>query len=54
MRINTDRILRHVELVRDKVPDWNAYPFSIPAIAALGKLELDPSITILRRREWLG
>jgi predicted ATPase len=45
MRLKTDRILRHVELVRDKVPDWNAYPFSIPAVAALGKLELDPSIT---------
>lgn len=45
MRLPTDRILRHIELVRDKVSDWNAYPFSIPAVANLGKLEFDPSIT---------
>jgi hypothetical protein len=24
-----NRILRHLELVREKVPDWKAYPFSI-------------------------
>jgi len=45
MRSPLDRILRHLELVRDKVSDWNAYPFSIPAVASLKKLEFHPSIT---------
>ncbi len=39
--------MRSVELVRDGVPDWSAYPFSIPAIAQLGRLDLDPSVTFL-------
>ena len=44
MRLPTDRILRHLELVRDKVKDWHAYPFSIPAVSSLKKLEFHPSI----------
>jgi hypothetical protein len=32
------QFLRHIELRRDTVSDWNAYPFSIPAIAALDGL----------------
>jgi predicted ATPase len=40
-------ILRHVELLRDTVPDWAAYPFSIPAIASLHRLELHPAVTFL-------
>jgi predicted ATPase len=41
-----NRILRHIELVRAKVSDWAAYPFSIPAVATLDRLEFDPGVTI--------
>ena len=39
------RYLRHVELRRDSVVDWTRYPFSIPAVATLKKLEFSPSVT---------
>jgi predicted ATPase len=39
--------LRHLELVRDKVADWKAYPFSIPAIAQLERLQFNPAVTFL-------
>lgn len=42
-----DRILRHIELLRDTVPDWAAYPFSIPAVRHLERLELHPAVTFL-------
>ena len=40
-----DRFLRHLELMRENVPDWTAYPFSIPAVAQLERLEFDPAVT---------
>ena len=40
-------ILRHLELMREKVPDWKAYPFSIPAVKAMERLELHPAVTFL-------
>lgn len=40
-----DRILRHIELVRDKVTDWSAHPFCIPAVARLDRLELHRAVT---------
>lgn len=39
--------LRAVRLVRDSVPDFKVYPFSIPAIQALDELELDAKVTFL-------
>jgi predicted ATPase len=39
--------LRAIRLVRDKVPSFERYPFSIPAVRALDELELDPRITFL-------
>jgi predicted ATPase len=42
-----DRILRHLELMRDKVPDWEAYPFSIPAVKGLERIEFHPAVTFL-------
>jgi predicted ATPase len=39
--------LRAVRLVRDKIRDSEAYPFSIPAIQSLDELELDPKVTFL-------
>jgi len=38
-------ILRHIELLRDKVPDWDSYPFSIPAVKGLERLEFHPAVT---------
>ncbi len=40
-----DRILRHIELVRAKVPDWKTYPFAIPAVANLPRLEFNRHVT---------
>jgi predicted ATPase len=37
--------LRHVQLVREKVTDWAVYPFSIPAVAQLDRLEFNPAVT---------
>ncbi len=41
------RILRHIELLRDKVTDWKAYPFTIPAVANLERLEFNRGVTFL-------
>ena len=38
-------ILRHIELLRERVPAWDAYPFSIPAVKGLERLEFDPAVT---------
>src|SRR5262245_49440557 len=40
-------ILRHLELLRGEVTDWSAYPFDIPAVAGLHKLELDCPVVFL-------
>jgi predicted ATPase len=37
--------LRSATLLRDKVPDFGRYPFSIPAIENLETLELHPKVT---------
>src|SRR5688572_23728039 len=39
--------LRAVRLLRDDVPAFDAYPFSIPAIRTLDELALDPKVTFL-------
>jgi len=39
--------LREVRLERDGISDWDAYPFSIPAVAGLKELPLDPTVTFL-------
>lgn len=39
--------LRAVRLVRDSVPDFNVFPFSIPAIHSLDELDLDAKVTFL-------
>jgi predicted ATPase len=40
---STTGFLRAIRLLRDKVPDFSRYPFSIPAVAALNEL---PRVTI--------
>lgn len=39
--------LRAVVLVRDKVPSFDRYPFSIPALRALDELQLHDKVTFL-------
>ncbi len=39
------RAVRLVRLVREEVPGFEAYPFSIPAIRALHELELHRRVT---------
>jgi len=38
--------VRRVELRRDEVPSYDAYPFNIPCVRGLDKLELDRHVTI--------
>jgi len=39
------RFLRHIELIRAGVSDWKAFPFTIPAVAKLPRLEFDSQVT---------
>jgi predicted ATPase len=41
------QFVRAIALKRAEVPDFGAYPFSIPAIRALTELELAPDVTLL-------
>jgi predicted ATPase len=43
----TDAMYTEVVLRRDHVPDWEHFPFSVPAVAALDRLPLNPQITFL-------
>ncbi|MBL8840175.1 MAG: AAA family ATPase [Planctomycetes bacterium] len=40
-------ILLHVELLAERIGDATAWPFTIPAIAKLGRLEFAPAVTFL-------
>lgn len=42
-----NQYLREIRLNRDKVPSFDRYPFSIPAIRNLDRLELHPKVTYL-------
>lgn len=39
--------LLDIQLRTDKSPDFSAYPFRLPAVRHLGKLEFDPAVTFL-------
>ena len=41
-----DAFVRSVVLKRDEVDDFDAYPFSIPAIRRLDELQMDPHVTL--------
>jgi hypothetical protein len=38
-------ILRHVELIEDRIPGDGRYPFSIPAVANMGRVVFDERVT---------
>ena len=42
-----DAFVRAITLVREKVKDFDRYPFNIPAIHGLDTLELNPKVTFL-------
>ena len=46
-RKSDEPFLREVVLLRDRVQNWDAYPFSIPAVRNLDTLALDPKVTFL-------
>jgi predicted ATPase len=46
MKRMTDALVRSVVLKRDEIADFDAYPFSIPAIRELHELRLDPQVTL--------
>ena len=46
-RSQPDAFVRAVTLVREKVKDFDRYPFNIPAIRSLETLELHPKVTFL-------
>jgi predicted ATPase len=39
------RFLLYLELMRDGVANWDAYPFAIPAVAGLDRLQFNPEVT---------
>lgn len=43
----TRNFLLGVALLRDRMPSWDAYPDSIPAITHLGALPFDQPVTFL-------
>lgn len=45
--MHSEPFILHLELIRDKVPHWDAHPFNIPAIAALRRLPFDRPVTFL-------
>ena len=47
MGLDQSGFLRSLSLLREEVPDFGVYPFSIPAIRTLDTLELDPGATFL-------
>lgn len=46
-RQSNDPFLRELVLLRDKVENWDAYPYSIPAVRRLETLKLHPKVTFL-------
>jgi predicted ATPase len=46
-RKNDEPFLRDVVLLREKVENWDVYPFSIPAVRNLEELPFHPKVTFL-------
>ncbi len=46
MKTAYDAFVRSIVLKRDEVDDFDAYPFSIPAVRDLHELTIDPHVTL--------
>lgn len=42
-----DHYIQQVQLLRDKVPSFVEYPFSLPAVTKLDKITFYPAVTFL-------
>lgn len=47
-------MLKKITLLRDRVEDWTTYPFSVPTIKGLGKLNLDSRIVFFAGENGTG
>jgi len=45
--LTAEQFLVHVQLLRDRVPSFEKYPFALPAVRALDTLTLHPHVTFL-------
>lgn len=45
--MNAKPYLREITLKREQIPDASCYPFSIPAVQTLSKIEFHPDVTFL-------
>ncbi|KAA8995414.1 AAA family ATPase [Paenibacillus spiritus] len=45
--MNASLFLRHAELLRDRVPSFQSYPFSLPAVRSLQRLTFHRPVTFL-------
>lgn len=45
--LDAKHYLLEVRLLRDKVPSFDQYPFSLPAVHGLDRIELHPAVTFL-------
>jgi predicted ATPase len=43
--LGPDQFLVHMELLREQIPSFDVYPFSLPAVRALDTLPLHPKVT---------
>lgn len=47
MALEAKQFLLWAELLREKIPSFSAYPFSLPAIRELKKIEFHPKVTFI-------
>lgn len=47
IQFKNDLYLRQIELLREKINDFNNYPFSLPAVKYLDKLSFHPNVTFI-------
>jgi predicted ATPase len=45
--MTADRYVRGLRLLRERITNFDAYPFSIPAVRSLSELAFDPKVTFL-------
>ncbi|QCT01214.1 SMC domain protein [Paenibacillus algicola] len=50
----TTAYLRSVQLLKEQVPSFDAYPFHLPAVSALEQLELHPRVTYIVGENGMG
>ncbi|WP_330375488.1 hypothetical protein [Inediibacterium massiliense] len=49
---NINQYIRSIELQRDKISNFNKYPFCLRAICNLSTLQFHPKVTFIVGGEW--